>query len=56
MDNWDDEWNIPPTETDPLAQPNPKVYDINEEEEEEEGQDKGSDPEALLVLRSAPDC
>jgi hypothetical protein len=36
MDNWDDEWKIPPIETKTLTQRNPKVYDVDEEEEEEE--------------------
>jgi hypothetical protein len=36
MDDWDDEWKIPPTETEPSIQINLKVYDVDEEEEEEE--------------------
>jgi len=36
MDDWDEEWNIPPTEIEPSVQKKPKVYDVNEEEDEEE--------------------
>jgi hypothetical protein len=32
MDDWNDDWKIPPKETKPSTHPNPKVYDIDEEE------------------------
>jgi hypothetical protein len=36
MDDWDNEWNIPPIEIEPSMDPNPKLYGVDEEEGEEE--------------------
>jgi hypothetical protein len=34
MLDWNEEWTILPEAIDPSTQPNPKIYDVNEEEEE----------------------
>jgi hypothetical protein len=47
IDVWDEERNIPPIEIEPSAQPNLKVYDVDEEKEDEEKEDQdiGKGPE-----------
>jgi len=47
MLDWDEEWKIPPTKLDPLAQPKLKISDVNEEEEEDD-EDRGKGPEDLM--------
>jgi hypothetical protein len=40
--DWDDKWKIPPTKIGPSEKQNPKVQDVNDDEEEGEKQDRGN--------------
>jgi hypothetical protein len=41
MVDWDDEWKIPLTEVEPSTKKNPKVHEIDEEEEGGDDHDRG---------------
>jgi hypothetical protein len=45
MVDWEDEWKIPPAETGPSEKKNPKIHEVDEDEEEGDDQDRGKGPE-----------
>jgi hypothetical protein len=44
MADWDDEWKIPPIERGPSETQNPKIYEVDEEEEDGDIHDRGKGP------------